>query len=86
MSTKLTAAHAAWHFEFGGGAAHGADAGEEAEGEGVTLCGYQIVWWGWRDLAWWLPREYEGGMALVYRWSMWIGPVEIRRWASKEQA
>lgn len=41
----------------------------------------RFVWWGWRwsfgfkrlDLA-------ETDLALIYRWMLFLGPVEIRRW------
>ena len=28
-------------------------------------------------------RRWEGGMRLIYRWSLQIGPFEIRRWESR---
>jgi hypothetical protein len=40
----------------------------------------QVVWW-WRD--WNRPgfRRFDGGLARLYRWSLWAGPIEIRRLA-----
>lgn len=39
----------------------------------------QIVWWG---LTWRLRvGRPDGLMGNVYRWTFWIGPIEVRRWA-----
>ncbi len=40
----------------------------------------QFVWWGWR---WHLPyvHRWTGSLAHIYRWSLCLGPLEIRRWA-----
>lgn len=39
----------------------------------------QFVWWGWP--AWRLNAfRYTHSLAAIYRWSLSIGPLEIRRW------
>jgi len=41
---------------------------------------YQLVWWGW-GYCWTIkPIRDVGGHALIYRWRVIIGPLEIRRW------
>lgn len=44
---------------------------------------WQFVWWGWR---WTLvPRAFRFvrhvALADTFRWSLFLGPLEIRRWA-----
>jgi hypothetical protein len=41
---------------------------------------FQFVWWGWRDWARPSWGRWTGSMALIYRWSARIGPIELRRW------
>lgn len=44
---------------------------------------YQFVWWGWREIergwGFWRP-DPDDGFNYIYRWSLTIGPLEIRRW------
>lgn len=44
---------------------------------------FQFVWW-W-SLAWGFERM-AGNWAKVYRWRLWLGPLEIRRWADGARA
>lgn len=38
----------------------------------------QFVWWRrWQGVG--LDR-FDGGLALVYRWALWLGWLEVRRW------
>ncbi len=42
---------------------------------------YQLVWWQWGD--WYFrpwPEPWTGSMALIYEWSISLGPLEIRKW------
>jgi hypothetical protein len=45
---------------------------------------FQFVWWGWRR---WRPLvafervSPDSPMAIVWRWQLFILPLEIRRWA-----
>lgn len=41
---------------------------------------YQLVWWWpeWKGIG---RRRFVGSWAGVYRWSVWLGFVEVRRWA-----
>ncbi len=41
---------------------------------------FQFVWWGWRQ--WARPRvhHWSGSLSLIYRYSLVLGPLEIRRW------
>lgn len=44
---------------------------------------FQVIWWGWR-WAWRSPLRFERATppwSNTYRWCLFIGPVEIRRWA-----
>lgn len=47
---------------------------------------FQFVWWGFEGFAWWrFPwgvRHFEGGLRSIYRYSLCLGPLEIRRWES----
>lgn len=52
---------------------------------GWTWRNFQLVWWGWR---WSLPlmttvrfERAREPLDSVYRWMLFIGPVEVRRWA-----
>ena len=41
---------------------------------------FQFVWWGLRD-EWHLAFDRpEGGLASIYRWRLFLGPLEVRRW------
>ena len=44
------------------------------------MSGLQFVWWPspseWH-LGW---GEANGGLRRIYRWYLWLGPLEIRRW------
>lgn len=44
---------------------------------------FQFVWWGlfsrWR---WPRVHRWEGGLGLIYEYSLVIGPLEIRRWGT----
>lgn len=41
---------------------------------------YQFVWW-WPLREWCVScGRYDHGLRLIYRWSVQIGPLEIRRW------
>lgn len=50
----------------------------------MTSARFQFVWWGWRR--WWplvafkRLRLEETGLAMIYRWSACLGPLEVRRW------
>ena len=49
----------------------------------------QFVWWGFRDF--WPPVYFarlRGGMNIgkIYRWVLYLGPVEIRRRSDPQQA
>lgn len=46
----------------------------------------QFVWWS--DSADWriLWARYGGGLRLIYRWSLCLGPLEIRRWTPAREA
>jgi len=52
---------------------------------GIVPVGMQFVWWGiWRKASW-VPfihftRFQDSGYSLIYRWSLCIGPFEVRRW------
>ena len=41
---------------------------------------YQFVWWWpeWKGIG---LQRYTGAWGTVYRWSLWLGIVEVRRWA-----
>lgn len=45
---------------------------------------YQLVWWGWRwafrPSAYVFMRHTHPALADVFRWSLFLGPIEIRRW------
>ena len=41
---------------------------------------YQFVWW-WSLADWSIGfGRWSGSMSLIYRWSLQVGPLEIRRW------
>ena len=41
---------------------------------------FQFVWW-WPLQDWSISwGRWLGGMRLIYRWSVQVGPLEIRRW------
>ena len=42
---------------------------------------FQVVWW-WPEWKGVELRRYTESWALIYHWSLWLGFVEIRRWAS----
>jgi len=44
------------------------------------LSRYQWVWWGWR--CWRRPfvRRFTTELRLIYRWSIGVGPCDLRRW------
>ena len=48
----------------------------------MTLAELQFVWWGdprdWQ----WRARRYRPAtsMGRIYRWSLWLGPLEVRAW------
>jgi hypothetical protein len=46
---------------------------------------YQFVWWGWRemDLGFWRAQH---SLRYIYRWYLFLGPLEIRRWTPPEEA
>lgn len=43
---------------------------------------FQFVWWGWGR--WHAPSfrrlSADHSLAFLYRWFLWIGPLEIRCW------
>lgn len=43
----------------------------------------QFVWWGWSSWRSGFVRfnPEKTDLALIYRWSLCLGPVEVRRWA-----
>jgi len=46
---------------------------------------FQFVWWGvWRRASWWPLITWHPFKSPcwygIYRWSVCIGPIEIRRW------
>jgi hypothetical protein len=46
---------------------------------------FQFACWRWR---WWplvLRHGYEGVLYFVYRWSVSVGPLEIRRWRGERE-
>ncbi len=49
------------------------------------MSSYQFVWWGVSRWCYWWPPIYFGrythNLAGIYRWSLSIGPLEIRRFA-----
>lgn len=40
---------------------------------------FQFVWWGFGHTRWRFLR-FQYGLAFIYRWSLSLGPLEIRRW------
>ena len=40
----------------------------------------QYIWWGWAHSRWGLQR-FSGNMGRTFRWRIFIGPIEIKRWA-----
>lgn len=40
---------------------------------------YQLVWW-WPEWKGFGFRRFEEGWAGIYRWSFWVGYLEVRRW------
>jgi hypothetical protein len=63
--------------------------GGEAFGHPAVWLGddFQVVWRGWR---WWrpfvrfCPVAADEIMGAVWRWQLFVGPVEIRRWVPLE--
>lgn len=47
--------------------------------------GYQFVWWGWRDWRLGFVRFDSDvtNLALIYVWTISLGPLEVRRWARR---
>jgi hypothetical protein len=43
---------------------------------------FQWVWYGFGDMMWGFerPGREHGGLALIYRWRLYLGPLEVRRW------
>lgn len=44
----------------------------------------QLVWW-WDDWDWpgfhgYRAEGWHHGIGRIYRWVLWFGPLEIRRW------
>ena len=55
-----------------------------SKGNRAELSGkLQWVWWGFRDMYFGFRRFDADAtdLALIYHWCLWIGPLEIRRWA-----
>lgn len=42
---------------------------------------FHIVWWGLQVDQWFFGRWCWAGANAPYRWSLGLGPLEIRRWA-----
>lgn len=41
----------------------------------------QTIWWGGYPWTWKISfSRWEGVMSAIYRWSLVVGPVEVRRW------
>lgn len=47
----------------------------------------QFVWWGWRRWSFGFKRlrKAETDFALIYRWMLWLGPLEVRRWEVRHE-
>jgi hypothetical protein len=43
---------------------------------------FQFIWWGWDDMRFAFKRldPKETMLALIYAWSLCVGPLEIRKW------
>jgi len=53
---------------------------------------FQVIWtWHWHYVFQWpwigfiRMKRAETGLALIYRWVFWIGPLEVRRWTDAVQ-
>lgn len=52
---------------------------------------FQFVWWGWTSVfvgpsfGFKEFDEEETDLALIYKWTLFIGPLEIRRWWKEMQ-
>ena len=41
---------------------------------------FQLVWWGWQPDCWFFGLWRWEGANRPYRWSLGLGPLELRRW------
>ena len=47
---------------------------------------YQVMWFntGWREWPWIKRYTFpDSDLRYIYRWVLWIGPLEIRRWETE---
>lgn len=47
----------------------------------------QLVWWGWSccHLGFKRLRREQTDLAMIYLWCLWLGPLEVRRWAVRRK-
>ena len=44
------------------------------------FCWFLPDWWMWPWIA--FRREQNGSWRFIYRWYLWLGPLEVRRWST----